>query len=1664
MSPSRTAGGAATQAGTDYQNRVAAWIAVRILAEKDASPPWDLPSHVTLEFIRCETEQPVDDLLVGTSSNGHIFIQAKHALSLETSESSDLASSIDQCVRQFIAYRAMAQGKRPWERPLDGERDRLILVTGLGSSAPVRQALPTILKRLSSLAPGQVIDDAATNEQERHSLHVLRSHITRSWRSAMGTDPADDIIRELLCLIQVQTLDVDEGGSNEREAKDLLRSSVLQDPTQADSAWHVLVQACAGYATARGGADRSILQQSLFSAGIALKAPPSYRDDIERLRSLALYTAEAVSDLSKIRIGSSELKISRRSTLALHNAAEAGSLIVVGEPGAGKSGALHDLVEILHEKRDVIFFAVDRLEAISLPALRNEVGLTHNLDEILKHWPGKEPGFLIIDALDAARSEASACTFREMISMALKLQDRWKVIASIRKFDLRYSPQLHQFFPGQPPTEFFDKEFVNVRHLNVPLLSDDELEQIPLQSQALAELIQRADSPLLELLRVPFNLRLMGDLVGSGVAVESLTPIRTQIELLDRYWQERVIRSDSQADARELVLRRAAEKMVEARALHVNRADVATDPAASPALTAILSSHVLTEWQSSPETTPDRYVLTFAHHVLFDYAVARLLLRGIPENIILRLENDPELVLAIRPSLVLHFQYLWSRSHTRALFWKMVLQVMRSGSIPEVGKLIGPSVAAEQMTQLPDYESILRAMDDADPTIREAAEEALRHVVGAIVAAPPNPKRPLVGVGAGPWCELLEGMSRSTRVPIAYTVRLLLTTMCDRPDEFTPSQRDLAGRTARRLLEFAWQKQPRDGWLVIHALQAVCRTFDSDVPASANLLRRCIQPVQLTNYGYEELPWLVGEVERLIPSDARLVEDIYKTAFTYHEKRRDLETQMGSGRILSLTSNAQQDYEGARYDLAEKYPEFLRVAPGYASRALIAVLDAYVSDQHTHSGEIVEKTFDFDGKEARIRADYSAVWDDRESYRDDEPLRMLSAFDEYFRLLGKNAERTDEQRQLLDLIVTENRLAVLWRRLLACGTALPDTLGREIRFLAWALPILTSYDTTTEAGNFIKAVFSVLDPSDRARIERAILSIPESVDQRHRETGEETRDRLLGCLPSHSVVTVEAKRFLHELAAHSGTPPNERPDPIAGWTRSYGEEEYLADEGVPVKSEPNRRIQALERPLKEFTKKIANSSPTADEIESILPAIRALHSALITATADGVHSKQCDYAWDCLAEVCQLVSKVDALSCEDEVGALARAVLLEAAKHPEPVYQPEYDVQFDKHPSWGRPAARIAAAAGLTWIARHPSCVDTAVLETIQQLSSDKVPAVRFQVATRLWALYRTAPDHMWSILERFCQEEPSRGVLQGLLADPLNVLAGHHADRVVILVKTLFGRIIDGAGAKDVRCTCASIFTGLYVWQNHQECQEIVFSIADHPSEHDDEAHRIVASLRKPLMHSPVEPSDPQQDEVRLRAFALMQRILRSTITAFHMMEASRQGIQFESWTKEEQEQVRNLARLLNAIGREIYVASGASSNRRDGGDLNEAMMSVEEKQHFLREAGPIIDDLSDLSFPNLVHHLVQTLDFLAVADPESVFLRLGRIMRAGKAGGYQYDSLGADLIVRLMERYLAEHRFVLRANLECRRVLLEILDTFVQAGWPSARRLTYRMEEIFR
>jgi hypothetical protein len=55
-------------------------------------------------------------------------------------------------------------------------------------------------------------------------------------------------------------------------------------------------------------------------------------------------------------------------------------------------------------------------------------------------------------------------------------------------------------------------------------------------------------------------------------------------------------------------------------------------------------------------------------------------------------------------------------------------------------------------------------------------------------------------------------------------------------------------------------------------------------------------------------------------------------------------------------------------------------------------------------------------------------------------------------------------------------------------------------------------------------------------------------------------------------------------------------------------------------------------------------------------------------------------------------------------------------------------------------------------------------------------------------------------------------------------------------------------------------------------------------------------------------------------------------------------------------------------------------------------------------------------------------------------------------------------ELVVRIIRTYIAEHRSIFEKNPDCLRVLRELLDLFITAGWPSARIVSYRVDEIFR
>ena len=153
----------------------------------------------------------------------------------------------------------------------------------------------------------------------------------------------------------------------------------------------------------------------LLRGGIDLRGVRSHWDEIDALRQMARDTMTLASDLARIRIGPDEVKIQRECTAELRQAAEGGSLVVVGDPGSGKSGVLYDFVEgLIAEGRDVVYLTADRTADLG-----TEIAAT------LCNWPGTQPGFLVIDALDAVRSEQATRNLRDMLFLVLQRASRW---------------------------------------------------------------------------------------------------------------------------------------------------------------------------------------------------------------------------------------------------------------------------------------------------------------------------------------------------------------------------------------------------------------------------------------------------------------------------------------------------------------------------------------------------------------------------------------------------------------------------------------------------------------------------------------------------------------------------------------------------------------------------------------------------------------------------------------------------------------------------------------------------------------------------------------------------------------------------------------------------------------------------------------------------------------------------------------------------------------------------------------------------------------------------------------------------------------------------------------------------------------------------------------
>ena len=71
--------------------------------------------------------------------------------------------------------------------------------------------------------------------------------------------------------------------------------------------------------------------------------------------------------------------------------------------------------------------------------------------------------------------------------------------------------------------------------------------------------------------------------------------------------------------------------------------------------------------------------------------------------------------------------------------------------------------------------------------------------------------------------------------------------------------------------------------------------------------------------------------------------------------------------------------------------------------------------------------------------------------------------------------------------------------------------------------------------------------------------------------------------------------------------------------------------------------------------------------------------------------------------------------------------------------------------------------------------------------------------------------------------------------------------------------------------------------------------------------------------------------------------------------------------------------------------------------------------------------------------------------------------MVRCSKRFNYNLDSMAMGEVVKLVESILADYRNKVQEEASIKN-LLELLDAFVEAGWPDALNLVWRLDEIYR
>lgn len=1338
----------------------------------------------------------------------------------------------------------------------------------------------------------------------------------------------------------------------------------------------------------------------------------------------------------------------RRAPLveSLEHLAEGGHLLVVGEPGAGKSWLLKEFVCRLRDRGDgVIFLRAEDHAVASLGDLYKSIGVA-DFVAALRGYSGQRK-FLVIDSLDSLRAEVSQRAFRDLIRIVQTEVPAFTIVVSIRTFDMQRSPELQQLFP-QNDAASFSAQGYSARHLTVDVFSELEIDEAIAQDERLRPVLNVASEDAKTLLRNPFNLWLVIHLMDVGAPVNWLSTIQSEVQLLDQYWLHRIDHRDDGV-SRNALLKIVTQRMVDSRMISVALRDFAPSEISDGSLTNLLRDEILIKSESGR--------ISYAHNILFDFAISKLLIDEL--NVMTFVLSSPARGIFYRPSISYLMARFWFRD--RALFWKTVERFFeRRATTPGVVAITAAKAMCDLAQTIADLASLFELSSETRIRVIVFLLRAIQALDGL------NGEKRYVWIAF-----LVESLSYVDKQFLNEAIALIEVAL---RGTASATEVQLLTLVAVKYLRWIWSKAETEAdisdarsladFAAARLIPIVAKNYSATPAVAKAILTEVLGRFKNPRSSANEAFRVASNLDSVIENDPELASDIYITILG-HDESSDEETRLG-GAVLPLLSRRSQDFSLSYYVLGVT---FTKLAVRDAVIAARTAARAVTAEVKRREGDAVNTlraygwTFQFLGKQMTLNSDRSEIWDHH--HKDYPAIQLVDQLLYHIKSHLESGDLSrDDARHILCELGQANEFAVTWKRILTYASHTPEFLT-IIPDLLRVPELLVAPETTEGASAAIRKAYEkdLFGREDFIGIQKAILAIPELPLAAIFREPLDVRDSLLACIPLERR-EIDVVAALGRRKADSGThAPTGVVQVGPGYSGPDEEDGWLKRQGVETERPDNQALLTATRILKSFESRFASQAemPSKEDADSINEMLWNTYQLVQQSpTAD---ERVVTDALTATAAVAKNILRNREFTEEDDVIAKCKAILAVAAAYPLPLPREDADSNFDR-PAWS-PTPKIEAAQGvMNYLGNWGT--DEQMKSLAVTLSADGSPAVRLQIAISLTCLYENNRDSFWNIANGRLRVENAVGVLASLAHSVTHPYIAKRERKAVIDWQTeLLGRKLPSGRIEEVLKTVAHSLTDLYVFFGDADSSEALKIFERTPAEYTKELAQIVVSATFYLSDG-IGGDNDAKSEIRVRAREIWARALRcadAVISEYFNTPTPDSADEFER----EQQRLKGALTIIDSAVFQLYLLFRVNEHlvRENLPPLNDP-----QRQKLFKDLDPIWELLLGPIGPQhkgllpaqTTHHLVELFRTTVPYDPPRV-LQLTANLFKGFNMGYQSDQMAITEVVRFAEIILADHKDILKEPTHAANLAF-ILDQFVEFGWPQATRLLMKLDNAVR